>query len=234
MKEKILVVEDDAEIAEVIKEYLEMDKYEVIWASTGKEGIDEFYREKFDLLLVDIMMPEMDGFTVCKNIRLKSEVPLLIISAKHGDLDKVKGLELGADDYLTKPFSLVELKARVESHLRRYRRYKNAEIDEDVLEYKGGLRVYKDKKDLEVEGEKVRLTSKEWELLMLMIGNPNRAFTKKEIYENVWNEKDINGNNTVTVHVKDIREKLGDSIKNPKYIETVWGIGYRFIGEKIV
>lgn len=234
MKEKILVVEDDAEIAEAIKEYLEMDKYEVIWASTGKEGIDEFYREKFDLLLVDIMMPEMDGFTVCKNIRLKSEVPLLIISAKHGDLDKVKGLELGADDYLTKPFSLVELKARVESHLRRYRRYKNAEIDEDVLEYKGGLRVYKDKKDLEVEGEKVRLTSKEWELLMLMIGNPNRAFTKKEIYENVWNEKDINGNNTVTVHVKDIREKLGDSIKNPKYIETVWGTGYRFIGEKIV
>ncbi|MCY6957726.1 response regulator transcription factor [Clostridium brassicae] len=234
MKEKILVVEDDEEIAEAIKEYLEMDKYEVIWASTGKEGLDEFYRGKFDLLLIDIMMPEMDGFTLCKNIRLKSEVPLLIISAKHGDLDKVKGLELGADDYLTKPFSLVELKARIESHLRRYRRYKNSEIDEGVLEYKGGLRIYKDKKDLEIDGEKIRLTLKEWELLMLMIVNPNRAFTKKEIYENVWNEKDINGNNTVTVHIKEIREKLRDSIKNPKYIETVWGTGYRFIGEKII
>lgn len=234
MNEKILVVEDDEEIAEVIKEYLGKREYKVVWASTGKEGMDEFNNDKFDLLMIDIMMPEMNGFTLCKNIRLKSEVPIIIISAKNRDEDKVKGLKLGADDYLTKPFSLIELEARVESHLRRYKRYKQNENKEDIWQYRGGLVIYKDRKDIEVDGKKLHLTSKEWSLLILMAQNTNRAFTKKELYENVWNEEELNSNNTVTVHVKEIREKLKENIKNPKYIETVWGTGYRFIGERIV
>lgn len=234
MNEKILIVEDDEEIALAVKEYLEKIKYTLVWASTGKEGLEEFRKDKFDLLIIDIMMPEMDGFTLCKNIRLKSEVPIIIISAKHGDDDKVKGLKIGADDYLTKPFSLVELEARVQSHLRKYKKYiGNVSIDSGCI-YKGGLTIDEDKKDIKINGEQVHLTSKELELLILMSQNPNRAFTKKELYENIWNESDVDGNNTVTVHIKALREKLKEDVKKPQFIETVWGIGYRFIGEKII
>lgn len=146
MKEKILIVEDDEEIALCIKEYIEKTGYEVLWASTGKEGYEEFKEENFSLLMIDIMMPEMDGLILCKNIRLTSDVPILIISAKNEDGDKVRGLNIGADDYITKPFSLVELKARVESHLRRYRRYHGIENNEHILKFKKGLVIYKEGK----------------------------------------------------------------------------------------
>ncbi|WP_027625931.1 response regulator transcription factor [Clostridium lundense] len=234
MNEKILIVEDDKDIALCIKEYIEKKGYSGIWASTGKEGYEEFKREKFQLLILDIMMPEMDGLTLCKNIRLISDVPILIISAKSEDYDKVKGLNLGADDYITKPFSLTELYARIESHLRRYRRYNFINENANIISYNNGLVIYEDGKYVEIDGVNIHLTSKEFELLMLMAQNPKKAFTKKELYETVWSEQDVDGNNTVTVHIKEIREKLKDDVKNSKFIETVWGIGYRFIGEKII
>lgn len=231
MKEKILIVEDDEEIALCIKEYIEKTGYEVLWASTGKEGYEEFKEEKFSLLMIDIMMPEMDGLTLCKNIRLTSDVPILIISAKNEDGDKVRGLNIGADDYITKPFSLVELQARVESHLRRYRRYHGIENNEHILKFKKGLVIYKEGKYVEVDETNIHLTSKEFELLMLMAENPNKTFKKSELYEILWGEKDVQGNNTVTVHIKELREKLKEDVKNPNFIETVWGTGYKFIGE---
>ncbi|KNF08194.1 regulatory protein VanR [Gottschalkia purinilytica] len=233
MNEKILIVEDDFEIASVIREYLERTGYSTVWASTGKEGINEFNNDNFDLIIVDIMMPEMDGLTLCKNIRIKSEVPILIISAKNKDEDKVKGLNIGADDYLTKPFSLIELEARVRSHLRRYRKYINRNVNGKILEYDGGLKVCKDTESFELKNEKLHLTSKEIALFFLMSQNPNKIFSKAELYESIWGEMDVEGNNTVTVHVKSLREKLKDNIKHPKFIETVWGKGYRFIGDKL-
>ena len=230
---KILVVEDDYEIANAIKEYLTEKEYLVYWASTGKEGIEEFKRMELDLILVDIMMPEMDGFKLCKNIRLLSDIPIIILSAKVNELDKVKGLNLGADDYITKPFSLVELEARIQSHLRRYKRYIGIDDKSSLVEYRGGISLEKELKEIYVKGKRINLTKKEFQLFMLMSSNPNRIFTKQEIYENIWGVVDIEGNNTVSVHIKSLREKLGENVKNPKLIETVWGMGYKFIGERI-
>ncbi|WP_291564929.1 MULTISPECIES: response regulator transcription factor [unclassified Clostridium] len=234
MKEKILIVEDDEEIALCIKEYVENNGYSTLWASTGREGYEEFKRGKFQLLIIDIMMPEMDGLTLCKNIRLTSDIPIIILSAKSEDYDKVKGLNLGADDYVTKPFSLIELQARIESNLRRYKRYNGINEDNNLLKYKNGLSINKEDKYVEIEGINVHLTSKEFELFILMAQNPKRSFSKKELYEIIWGEEEIDGNNTVTVHVKQIRDKLKDDLKKPKFIETVWGTGYRFVGEKLI
>ena len=231
MKEKILVVEDDIEIAFAIKEFLAKKRYAITWTSTGKEGLEEFQKNKYDLVIVDIMMPEMDGFTLCKNIRIKSDIPILIMSAKSQEKDKVKGLNIGADDYITKPFSLVELEARIDSHIRRYKRYLGENKEEKIIHYKDGLKLYKDLEEIELDDKKLHFTTKEYSLLTLLMKNKNQVFSKKELYENIWGEVDINGNNTVTVHSKAIREKLKDDIKNPKFIETVWGSGYRFIGE---
>lgn len=232
MNENILIVEDDTEIARVVADYLQNKGYRVLWASTGVEGLYEFKNGDFDLIIVDVMMPEMDGFTLCKNIRLISEVPILITSAKNNEEDKVKGLRLGVDDYITKPFSLVELEARIESNLRRYRIINRTMENENTLNFKEGLSVNLINKTVTINEEDIHLTSTEYELLLLMMKNPNKAFTKKELYENVWNEPDISSNNIVTVHVKQLREKIKDSIKKPMYVETVWGTGYRFIGEK--
>jgi len=232
MNENILIVEDDTEIARVVADYLQNKGYRVLWASTGVEGLYEFKNGDFDLIIVDVMMPEMDGFTLCKNIRLISEVPILITSAKNNEEDKVKGLRLGVDDYITKPFSLVELEARIESNLRRYRIINRTMENGNTLNFKEGLSVNLVNKTVTINEEDIHLTSTEYELLLLMMKNPNKAFTKKELYENVWNEPDISSNNIVTVHVKQLREKIKDSIKKPRYVETVWGTGYRFIGEK--
>lgn len=233
MKEKLLIVEDDASIANIIKEHLEKEEYEVYWASTGIEGLEDFKKQKFNLVMVDIMLPEMDGFSLCKNIRWISEVPIIIISAKQTDMDKVKGLKLGADDYITKPFSLVEISARVEAHLRRYRKNENSHMDHNKIEFKSALTVSLEENRVMLAGKEVPLTLKELEILILMVQNPNKTFSKKEIYEHVWKSRDIDGNNTVTVHVKSLREKIGDSVKKPLFIQTVWGIGYKFIGDRL-
>ncbi|KMT20949.1 response regulator transcription factor [Clostridium cylindrosporum] len=234
MENYILVVEDNKEIALAIKDYLEKNSVSVLWASTGLEGMEEFNknRSKIELAIIDIMLPEMDGFELCKNIRLKSDIPIIILSARFEEKDKVKGFEIGADDYLTKPFSLVELKARIDSQIRRYKRYIGEKEKYDYIEYNGGLIIYPEVREVRVDGKYVSLTSKEYDLLLLFCKNPSRIFTKKEFYESVWGEADVYGNNTVSVHIKSLREKIMDDLKNPKYIKTIWGSGYTFIGEK--
>lgn len=231
MKARILLVEDDPEIARIIRDMFRREGYEVTWATTGLEGWEDFQSATYDLVLVDLMLPEMDGFTLCKNIRLKSDVPMMIISARKEDEDKVQGLHLGADDYVSKPFSLTELKARVESHLRRWRRYQGVEQKQETLTYSNGLTIIKEQGTVMVHDQPVDLTAKEYELLLLLIQNPQRIFSKQELYEHVWQQMDVEGSHTVTVHIKSLRTKLGDSTKSPVFIQTVWGRGYRFIGE---
>lgn len=229
----ILVVEDDLEIARIIRDHLQRKGYTVTWASTGQEGWEDFQKGKYDIVIIDLMLPEMDGFTLVKHIRLETEdVPLLIISAKHEDDDKIRGLKGGADDYLTKPFSLLELEARIESHLRRFQRYhRERPNDHEQLTFQSGLRINFDKKIVTLNGADVALTSKEYALLVLLVTNPGRVFSKKELYEHIWNQADVDGNNTITVHIKSLRTKLNDPIKHPIFIQTIWGTGYRFIDE---
>lgn len=232
--ERILVVEDDQEIARIMKDHLERNDYAVTWASTGQEGWDDFQEMPFDLVLVDLMLPEMNGFTVCKNIRLASDLPLIIISARTEDEHKVKGLDIGADDYLTKPFSLSELTARVKSHLRRYNRYldPNQQEQEDYC-FRGGLVINFSQRRVSLDHQEVNVTSKEYAILGMLARKPYQTFTKQDLYEHVWGRVDAGGNNTIQVHIKSLRNKLGENMKAPRYIETVWGSGYRFIGEPL-
>lgn len=230
-KEAILLVEDDYEIARVICDHLRKQNYLVTWASTGKEGWEDFQQSSYDIVLADVMMPEMDGFTLCKTIRLRSEVPLLIISARNEQDSKIMGLDLGADDYITKPFSLEELSARISSHLRRYRRYMQKDKQEDQTTYIHGLRIDFAKKAVYFQDEPLLLTTKEKDLLLLLAKNPFQTFSKSELYQHIWQQEDLNSNNTVTVHIKGLRTKLKDEMRSAKYIQTVWGVGYRFIGE---
>lgn len=231
MKTKLLLVEDDPEIARIIRDMFLREGYEITWATTGLEGWEDFQSSSYDLVLVDIMLPEMDGLTLCKNIRFKSDVPMIIISARKEDADKVEGLHLGADDYLAKPFSLIELKARVESHLRRWKRYKGIPINEHKTDYEKGLTIHWNNGLVSIGDEEIPLTVKEYELLKVLAGNPQHVFSKSELYEHVWQQVDAEGLHTVTVHIKSLRKKLADPVKQPKFIQTVWGKGYRFIGE---
>ena len=235
MKEKILIVEDDEAIASIMQEHLEKEGYKVFWSSTGKEGLEDFKREEFQLVMIDIMLPEMNGFTLCKNIRwLNEEVPIIIVSAKQTDSDKVRGLKLGADDYITKPFSLMEISARIEAHLRRHRKKENYIPLDKKLEFKKGLTIIPEDNRVILKDYEISLTSKEFEILFLMAQNPNKVFSKEELYQHIWENIDVKGNNTVTVHIKALREKIKDNIKNPTFIQTVWGTGYKFIGERSI
>ncbi|KAB8136754.1 response regulator transcription factor [Gracilibacillus oryzae] len=230
----ILLVEDDKEIARICRDHLLRQGMRVTWASTGKEGWEDFNQATYDLVLVDLMLPEMDGFQLCKNIRLNSDIPLLIISAKLEEEAKIKGLDLGADDYITKPFSLEELVARVKSHLRRYQRYQGIEPQSNQINFNNGLTINMEQRLVATYDTEIPLTSKEFALLQLFVQHPNRTFTKAELYEHVWGEVEGIGNNTINVHIKSLRNKLDEQMKEPKWIETVWGTGYRFIGEQIV
>lgn len=230
---RILIVEDDEQIASILKEYLINRGYQINWASTGNEGLEDFKIGNYDLLIVDIMLPGLDGYSLCQSIRLISDVPILIASARNKELDKIKGLKIGADDYVTKPFSLPEVEARIESLLRRYNRTIREGGLEEIYTYAGGLQINFNRKQISIDEQEIFLTATEWSLLTILAKNPNRPFTKKELYENVWQEEDIEGSNTVTVHIKQLRTKLKEDSKNPKYIETAWGIGYRFIGRRV-
>lgn len=233
MQARLLLVEDDPEIARVIRDTLRAEKYEVTWATTGLEGWEDFQQNAYDLVIVDLMLPEMDGFTLCQNIRWKSDVPIIIISARQADEDKVEGLELGADDYLAKPFSLVELKARIESHLRRWRRYQGAPIHDNKTIYTNELTIYWDQQKVIHSEKEIYLTAIEFDLLKVLAQNLSRVFSKEELYEHVWKQVDTEGLHTVTVHIRSLRGKLSDPVKEPKFIQTVWGKGYRFIGEPL-
>lgn len=235
MSISVLLVEDDPEIAKIIRDHLRRKDYEVTWASTGQEGWEDFQAKEYRLVMIDLMLPEMDGYTLVKHIRLQTDnIPIIIISAKHEDDDKVKGLRGGADDYLTKPFSLRELEARIESHLRRFRRYHgDQQAYSKVLSFHCGLKIDLENKLVTVNEVEVSLTTKEYALLEVLVENPGRVFSKKELYEHIWNQSDVDGNNTITVHIKSLRTKLNDPIKQPIFIQTIWGTGYRFIGEII-
>lgn len=232
MKGKLLLIEDDAEIARIIRDTLMLDGYTVTWATTGLEGWEDFQHGQYDLVLVDWMLPEMDGLAVCQNIRWVSEVPILMISARKEEADKVEGLQ-GADDYLAKPFSLAELKARVASHLRRWNRYNQKEPEIHVVHFEQGLTIHWEQRRVSVSGVEINLTQKEFDLLALLAHNPQTVFTKEQLYEHVWQQPSSLDTHTVTVHVKALREKLQDSVKTPKWIQTAWGKGYRFVGERL-
>ncbi|GGN98083.1 response regulator transcription factor [Saccharibacillus kuerlensis] len=230
---RLLIVEDDPGIGRVVTDHLRREGYFVTWATTGLECWEDFCREEYDLILVDLMLPEMDGYTLCKNIRLKSDVPLLIMSARSEDDSKVRAFGLGADDYMTKPFSLTEIALRVDVHLRKFRKYMGGSEEDKsgVLSFRGGLKIDRGNRLALLDGEPLNLTGKEWALLELLSAHPGRAFGKPELYEHVWQQADAEGSNTVTVHIKSLRTKLSDSTRAPRFVQTVWGSGYRFIGE---
>lgn len=230
--EHILLVEDDREIARIIKDTLTKEGYHVTWATTGIEGIEDFTAGSYSLVLVDWMMPEMDGITLIDHIRLQSDVPIIMISAKNEDADKVEGLQ-DADDYIAKPFSLEELKARVRSHLKRWRRYQNKSEPDHKALFANGLAIDWSKEIVTLHERELQLTQKEFALLKLMAQNPLALFTKEALYTHVWQQAGLDQTNTVTVHIKALREKLLDPVKAPYFIQTVWGKGYRFIGEPL-
>ncbi|WP_026658128.1 response regulator transcription factor [Butyrivibrio sp. AC2005] len=225
---RILIVEDEEAIADLEKDYLELSDFEVKIENSGDVGLQTALNEEFDLVILDLMLPGMDGFEVCKRIREKKDVPVLMVSAKKDDIDKIRGLGLGADDYITKPFSPSELVARVKAHMARYSRLVGSGHESnDVVEIRG-LRIDKTARRVYVDGAEKSFTTKEFDLLTFLAENPNHVFTKEELFRKIWNMDSIGDIATVTVHIKKIREKIEFDTSNPQYIETIWGVGYRF------
>lgn len=225
---KILIVEDEEAIAELEKDYLELNDFEVTIENNGDAGLAEALSEDFDLIILDLMLPGIDGFEICKRIREEKDVPILMVSAKKDDIDKIRGLGLGADDYLTKPFSPSELVARVKAHMARYERLVGSHSKEnDIIEIRG-IRIDKTARRVFVDGEEKTFTTKEFDLLTFLAENPNHVFTKDEIFREIWDMDSIGDIATVTVHIKKIREKIETDTSKPQYIETIWGVGYRF------
>lgn len=224
---KILVAEDDRAIRDSIGIYLKNAGYEIVLAEDGLEAIEKFNSEKIDLVVMDLMMPRMNGEEAILKLREKSFVPIIILSAKSEDYDKVMGLDIGADDYITKPFNPFELVARVKSNIRRYYSYKPNENKKDYIIEIGNIILNKREKNAEVDGKIINLTSIEYGILELLMSSPNRVFTSEEIYEYVWNEEALE-TKTVTVHIRRIREKIEINPNKPQYLQVVWGIGYKF------
>ncbi|MCD7709100.1 MAG: response regulator transcription factor [Clostridiales bacterium] len=225
---KILIVEDEADIANLERDYLELSGFEVEIANDGGTGLERALKEDFDLYILDLMLPEVDGFEICRQIREKKNTPILLVSAKKDDIDKIRGLGLGADDYVTKPFSPSELVARVKAHLARYERLIGSNVVEnDIVEIRG-IRIDKTARRVWVNGEEKQFTTKEFDLLTFLAENPNHVFTKEELFREIWDMESIGDIATVTVHIKKIREKIEMNTAKPQYIETIWGVGYRF------
>lgn len=222
----VLVVEDDKEIREGVKIYLKSQGYEVYEAADGIEGLKVLEKEEIYLAIVDIMMPRLDGIRMTMKLREKYDFPVIMLSAKSEEVDKVMGLNIGADDYVTKPFTPMELMARVNSQLRRYRKFMEQLAPREKIHVIGGLEINEDTVEVSVDGEPVRLTPIEYKILLLLAKNPGRVFSSEEIYERVWQEKAIN-TDTIMVHVRNIREKIELDPKNPKYLKVVWGVGYK-------
>ena len=224
----ILVVDDEKEIADLLEIYLISDGFQVLKAYSAKEGLRILEEKKIDLVLLDVMMPDMDGIAMCRRIRETNNIPIIMLSAKSTDLDKILGLGTGADDYVTKPFNPLELVARVKSQLRRYTKLGNLPADDGENVYQvGGLLVNDDLKEVSVEGEPVKLTPIEYNILLLLVKNPGKVFSIEQIYESIWNEEAIGADNTVAVHIRHIREKIEINPKEPRYLKVVWGIGYK-------
>ena len=225
---KILIIEDEVAIADLEKDYLELSGFEVAIENAGDTGLERALKEEFDLVVLDLMLPGMDGFDVCKKIREEKDIPILMVSAKKDDIDKIRGLGLGADDYMTKPFSPSELVARVKAHMARYTRLVNTNQKvNDIVEIRG-IKIDKTARRVYINGEEKTFTTKEFDLLTFLAENPNHVFTKEELFREIWDMDSIGDIATVTVHIKKIRVKVEFDTANPQYIETIWGVGYRF------
>lgn len=225
---KILIIEDEEAIAELEKDYLELSGFEVEIANRGDIGLKKALEEDYDLVILDLMLPEVDGFEICRQVRDKKNTPIIMVSAKKDDIDKIRGLGLGADDYMTKPFSPSELVARVKAHLERYNRLiGSGRPQNDIIEIRG-LKIDKTARRVWVNGEEKPFTTKEFDLLTFLAENPNRVLTKDELFRKIWDMESVGDIATVTVHIKKIREKIEFNTAKPQYIETIWGVGYRF------
>ena len=225
---KILVCDDDKDIVEAIDIYLTQEGYEVLKAYDGDEAIKVLKRNEVDLLIMDVMMPRLDGIRATPKIRENMSLPIIILSAKSEDADKILGLNIGADDYMTKPFNPLELVARVKSQLRRYTQLGSTARSDNQSEFRtGGLVIRDDLKEVTVDGEKVKLTPIEYNILLLLVKNQGKVFSINQIYENIWNEDAIGADNTVAVHIRHIREKIEINPKEPRYLKVVWGVGYK-------
>ena len=225
---KILVCDDDKDIVEAIDIYLTQEGYEVLKAYDGDEAIKVLKRNEVDLLIMDVMMPRLDGIRATLKIRENMSLPIIILSAKSEDADKILGLNIGADDYMTKPFNPLELVARVKSQLRRYTQLGSTARSDNQSEFRtGGLVIRDDLKEVTVDGEKVKLTPIEYNILLLLVKNQGKVFSINQIYENIWNEEAIGADNTVAVHIRHIREKIEINPKEPRYRKVVWGVGYK-------
>ena len=225
---KILVCDDDKDIVEAIDIYLTQEGYEVLKAYDGDEAIKVLKSNEVDLLIMDVMMPRLDGIRATLKIRENMSLPIIILSAKSEDADKILGLNIGADDYITKPFNPLELVARVKSQLRRYTQIGSTARSDNQSEFRtGGLVIRDDLKEVTVDGEKVKLTPIEYNILLLLVKNQGKVFSINQIYENIWNEEAIGADNTVAVHIRHIREKIEINPKEPRYLKVVWGVGYK-------
>lgn len=225
---RVLIVEDEESIAELEKDYLELSGFEVEIENSGDIGLERAIAEDFDLLILDLMLPNTDGFEICKKVRETKNIPIIMVSAKKDDIDKIRGLGLGADDYITKPFSPSELVARVKAHLGRYERLVGSNYQENEIVEIRGIKIDKTARRVYVNGEEKNFTTKEFDLLTFLAQNPNHVFTKEELFNKIWDMESIGDIATVTVHIKKIREKIELNTTKPQYIETIWGVGYRF------
>ena len=230
MQSKILLVEDDMSISEMVKNHLIKEGFVVKTAFDGEDAVNIFSMESFDLILLDLMLPKLNGMDFMRIIREKSLIPIVIMSAKDSDVDKAVGLGLGADDYISKPFSMIELSARVKAVIRRVTQYSNGDKREEKVYSIGDLKINLDNFSVVKKDENIYLTSKEFDILKLFITNPSRVFTKSQIYNLVWNDNYYGDENVINVHMRRLREKIEDNASEPKYIRTLWGIGYK-LGE---
>lgn len=224
---KILIIEDDINIAELERDYLEIDGFDVQIIRNGVEGLNAALSGEFELVIIDLMLPGIDGFEICKTIRESMEIPLIIVSAKDEDIDKIRGLGLGADDYMTKPFSPSELVARVKNHLGRYKRLLGRQKNDATIEI-NGIIINKQSRQVYVNGKETLFTTKEFDLLFFLASNPNIVFNKEILFDRIWGEDEFGDIATVAVHIQKVRKKIEQNPSEPKIIETIWGSGYRF------
>ena len=227
--DRVLIIEDEDAIAELERDYLSLSGYEVVTESDGTAGKKRALAEKFDLIILDVMLPGEDGFSVVKAIRDRSDVPVIVVSARKDDVDKIRGLGLGADDYMTKPFSPSELVARVKAHIQRYRQLKGfaGQPDEKDFIHVRDIKIDQSVHEVYVKGERKSLTAREYDLLLYLAMRPNQPVSKEELFEAIWSSEGIGDVKTVAVHINRLREKIEDDPSTPRYIETVWGSGYR-------
>ena len=228
VKQKILIVDDDANIAELISLYLLKECYDTKIVEDGESALHEFKTYQPNLILLDLMLPGVDGFEICRKVRAEKNTPIIMVSAKKDDIDKIRGLGLGADDYMTKPFSPSELVARVKAHLARYERLIGSAVEENKVIEIRGLKIDTTARRVWVNGVEKNFTTKEFDLLTFLASHPNHVYTKDELFSEIWDMESIGDIATVTVHIKKIREKIEYYTSNPQYIETIWGVGYRF------